>query len=271
MDTEIIKTEIISSRSNQYIKKARSLQEKKYRDREGLYLIEGLRLAEEAIAAGLQPCFALINQRLSQSSRGFALLQKLAGLPIFCLEDELLAYASDTVQPQGILLIAHKAANDPARLLAAGKSFWILADHLQDPGNLGTILRTGWAAGADGVIIGGGADPYNPKTVRASMGAIFNLPLYMAATDAEALALIRQAGLAILVAAADGQYLYHKADLGRPLIWVLGSEAKGASHFWQNEADATVRLPMMANVESLNVSVAGGILFYETLRQRMAK
>ena len=269
---EIRKMDIITSKSNQYIKKARSLQEKKYRDQEGLYLIEGLRLAEEAVAADVQLSYGFATQRLIQSPRGSELLQKLAHLPIFWLDDGLLAYCTDTVQPQGILLVAPKTANDPAPLLAGGKSFWILADHVQDPGNLGAILRTGWAAGADGVIImAGGADPYNPKTVRASMGAIFNLPLYLAAMDAEALALIKKAGLDILVAAAGGQCLYHKADLCRPMVWVLGSEAEGASRFWKSEASTTVRLPMSANVESLNVSVAGGILFYETLRQRTSK
>ncbi|MGI5891743.1 MAG: TrmH family RNA methyltransferase [Bacillota bacterium] len=264
--------ENITSKNNQYIKQARSLQEKKYRDKENLYLIEGLRLSEEALSVQEDLSYGFISHKFLMQPRAARLIDDLQNLqvPLFLLEDNLFAYCSDTVQPQGILLVAKKANNSRERLLAGSKSFWFLADDLQDPGNLGTILRTAWAAGADGaVILAGGVDQYNPKVVRSSMGAVFNLPIYIADDNGDALSLIREAGLEILVASSEGNIIYNEADLKKPLVWVLGSEAHGASEMWKKEANSIVSLPMYGNAESLNVAVAGGILFYETLRQRI--
>jgi TrmH family RNA methyltransferase len=263
--------ETITSKNNQFIKKARSLQEKKDRDHEDLYLIEGIRLAEEAISAHIELEFAFVNQKILDHKRAVSIIEYLQDhkVPLYLLEDSLFSYCANTVNPQGVLLVAKKSVNSKDTLLSGGKSFWLLADNLQDPGNLGTILRTGWAAGADGVILlSGGLDQYNPKVVRSSMGAVFNLPVYIANDYEVALKLIREADMNILLAPADGNAVYDQADLKNPLVWVLGSEAHGADDIWRKEADYLVSLPMYGRAESLNVAVAGGILLYETLRQR---
>lgn len=258
----------VTSRSNRYIKEARLLKNKKEREEKGLFLIEGLRLAEEAVASGLDIAYAVVAERIASNKRGHDLIEMLKGrCPLFQAEEGLIDYASDTEHAQGVILVAKKREN--SKEVLSGGSFYVVSDRITDPGNLGTICRTALAVGADAMILlPGSVDYYNPKVVRASMGAVFHLPAYLTKSNEEACALLKEAGAKVVIAAVGGRTPYYEADLSVPLAWVFGSEAEGVAPFWLNNAHDTVYLPMNSKSESLNVAVSAGVLLYDTMRQR---
>ena len=258
----------VTSRSNRYIKEARLLKNKKEREEKGSFLIEGIRLAEEALASGIELSYALVSDRIVGSERGLCLIEKLKELcPIFRAEESLIDYASDTEHAQGIILVGRKREN--SKDVLKGGSFYVVSDRISDPGNLGTLCRTALAVGADAlVLLPGSVDYYNPKVVRASMGAVFHLPAYLAQSNEEAYTLLMAEGVGIITAVADGRTPYYEADLSIPLAWVFGSEADGVDYYWLENAQNTVYLPMNRKSESLNVAVSAGVLLYDTMRQR---
>lgn len=259
----------IASRDNQYLKLARSLKSAKGRADSGCFLLEGARLAEEALSAAWPLSYALVSEDAAEQPRCAAILQALdeRGLPVYALPERLLQQTADTEHSQGLLLIAHLPQSPPA--LPPTASFVLVADRLADPGNLGAIMRTAWAAGVEALLLTpGSADPFNPKAARASMGALLRLPVLRFAEDAALLALLRERGLALLAAAAQGACRYDQADLRQPLAWLFGAEAHGLSEFWLRAADQQVYLPMAGGAESLNVAAAAAVLLYQTALQR---
>jgi len=261
----------IESKENQHVKQVKALRSKKERDETSRYLIEGVRLTEEAISACQEVHFALISSQLLEKERGLALVQACVDreIPTFLVKDVIFNNCADTEHSQGILLVASQRCYSWEELCASDCSLIMVADGISDPGNLGNIMRTALGAGANGImLLPGCSDIYNPKVVRASMGTIFRLPFFELASAAEALSLLRQANLSVFVAAAEGKSIYCQEDLRQPLAWVMGSEAKGAEDFWREKADKIVSLPMTRGLESLNVSAAAAIFLYETARQR---
>jgi len=260
----------IESKENQHIRQARLLHAKREREERGRFLIEGVRLAEEALNAGEELHFGLISMPLLEKERGRALAQACIDreIPLFLVKEKLFNYCADTEHSQGILLVASQRRYSWEQLSSAC-TLILVADGISDPGNLGNIMRTSLGAGADGImLLPGCADIYNPKVVRASMGTIFRLPFFAAASAEEALAMLSQAGLSVFVAAAQGQSIYFREDLRQPLAWIMGSEARGAEKFWEGKADKLVSLPMAGGLESLNVAAAAAVFLYETARQR---
>ena len=257
--------QIITSKDNQYLKMARAVREKKGRLAHGCFLAEGLRLAEEALDQGVEPLYALFCESALDDPRIQALARRLEGLdaPAARISDSLFAAVSATGHPQGVALLAPIPPSVLPRLLPEQPCF-VYADDIRDPGNLGTLIRTAHAANAGGLWLSPeSADIYNPKVLRAAMGACFKLPLYRAESPDQALALCRELRLAVYVAAAQGRDIREaKLALDQPHLWVLGSEAAGAAPFWLAEADQVLRLPMRPDAESLNVATAGAILLY---------
>ena len=266
----------ITSRDNQYVKLAYSLKSHKGRAESGCFLLEGLRLAEEALHAAWPLRYALVSEEAVANQRLQDLLALLLkrSVPVYSLPPGLFAQTADTEHSQGLLLIAQlpPVAQKPTPglpHLPPGADFLLLADRLADPGNLGAIMRTAWAAGADAALLGpGSADPYSPKAVRASMGAVLRLPLLPFADEAALPALLQERGLALFAAAAGGQTRYDTARLDQPLIWLFGAEATGLSPMWRKAATHSVYLPMAKGAESLNVAAAAAILLYATAAQR---
>ncbi len=251
----------ISSKDNQYLKLARSLHQKKGRESSSCFLIEGIRLSEEAVNCGLEIRFALVAN--TADDRIMLLAQQLEQqqVPLYQVPADLLAGVSATEHTQGIALVA--ALPQPQPLPAKGHCY-ALCDGIADPGNLGAIIRSAYAANVRALILTPKcADLYNPKVVRAAMGALFRLPIYRAESDAAALQLTQ--GRKIYITAADGTDI---RELGQGLqqehLWVLGSEAKGVSAFWRERADQSICLPMRAGAESLNVAAAATVLFYQS-------
>ena len=260
---------LITSRENQYVKVACSLKNKKGRQQSACFLLEGLRLAEEALTVAWPIKYAFASEETLGQSRLDELLNRLLKLnvPVYTLPPGLFKQIADTEHSQGLLLVAALPQELPEKLPAG--DFFVLADRLADPGNLGTIMRTAWAAGADGLLLTPGcADPYNPKVVRSSMGAVLRLPLLSIEDEAALLALLQKRGLGIYAAAAEGEIRYDKARLEQPLVWLLGAEATGLSPLWRKAAEHSVYLPMAQGAESLNVAAAAAVLIYATAARR---
>ena len=259
----------ITSRDNQYLKLAHSLKSRKKRAESGCFLLEGPRLAEEALSSCWPLYYALVSEESLSKQRLTDIITALQkqGLPVYVLPPRLLQQAADTEHSQGLLLVARLPQAPPLHLPPG--DFFIVADHVADPGNLGAIMRTAWAAGADALLLTADcADPFGPKAARASMGAILRLPLLRCASDEELLSILNTRGLHLFAADAAGDCRYDQADLRLPLAWLLGAEAAGLSPFWLGAATNRVYLPMAQGAESLNVAAAAAVLLYETAAQR---
>lgn len=229
-------------------------------------LVEGVRATGEALNAGVQAEFAVVSPRLGSTSDGRTLRDRLAGLDVHEVDDEELALLSDTEEPQGVLLICAEPRIDLAHLRNCEKI--LVLDAVQDPGNVGTLLRSAVAFGFDGAIcLDGTADPWSAKVVRASAGAVFRLFITGSAIHA-ALDWLREHPVRLLVASSDGISLARLRPEGdRPLALVLGNEGAGVRPELRAAADAMVAVAMHEAVESLNVGVAGSILMHELSRR----
>ncbi len=261
----------ITSPHNPLIKQTRLLLEKRReRDRSGLGVLEGIRLAEEAVAAGISISHCFFCADLLEKSRGALLLNQLssAGVRAYEVPRGLLQTVADTETPQGIVCVFRLPGARPEEL---APGLVVVCDGLQDPGNLGTLARACAALGGTGLVVAGGAvDPFAPKCVRAGMGSLFRLPVVREPDTTEALQVLGDRGFAVVVADARGEALPWEVDWRNPVALVIGNEGAGPSAAALARATAVVRIPMPGPAESLNAGVAGSLLLYEALRQRMA-
>jgi len=259
--------ERITSLANDKVRWARSLRRLRVRQREGQYLIEGVRLIQEALRVGVLPTLVFFSAKLDQTERGQALLGALEGQPwardrVIPVSEKVLEALSDTVTPQGVVAVV------PMSDLPPGPPGLILIlDSLRDPGNLGTILRASDAAGVEEVLLPPGTvDSYNPKVVRSAAAALFRLPLRTRLGWEEIRG--RVAGRPVWLAQARGEERYDGVDWRVPSALIIGGEAEGASPEAEALATGRVHIPMEPGVESLNAAVAAGILLFEARRQR---
>lgn len=243
------------------------LKEKSARVKHGLFVVEGIRLAEEVYDAGIAPRLLFYSSQLS--TRGQSLLEKYRsrGIEMLELDADLLNRISDTETSQGILCLIPNSSQTPpdhADLI-------LIVDQLRDPGNMGTILRSAAATGVQLVIVTpGSVDPFTPKVVRAAMGAHFRLRIHQADWSwiSSYCASNLPAPLRILLADSGGGTSMWQTDLTAPLALVVGGEAEGAHPGSVPGTLAKIHIPMPGNFESLNAGVAASILLYEILRQR---
>jgi TrmH family RNA methyltransferase len=254
---------MITSLTNPKIKLVRALQtHRRAREQERLFVIEGVRLAEEASRAQIAPHLVLHTDPLD--ARGRAALNQLArlGAPVEIVSPQVMASISDTETPQGLLAVL------PSSFIShpSSFSFALVLDRLSDPGNLGTLLRTAAAAGVQAVFLAPGTvDVYNPKVVRAAVGAHFHLPLVEASWDELRDPLSR---LVVWLAEAREGEAYDRVDWRQPCALVIGSEAEGPSEAARQFTPRRVHIPMPGPAESLNAAVAAGVLLFEVTRQR---
>lgn len=264
-------TKIISSPQNKEWKDVRRLLERKYRNREKKYLIEGVRHLEEAVGAAACLETVYYAPKLLQRSRGEELLTALYREGVRCVEvsDAVFSQMADTDNPQGILAVGRWKEADLAGMTAPENPLLVVADGVQDPGNLGTIIRSADAAGADGLVtLPGTVDIYNPKTVRSAVGSLFHLPVRQEDDIASFLAAVQAARMRLIVGDAAADRHYDEVDLSGRVALVVGSEAAGPGEPVRAAAAATVKIPLLGRAESLNVGVAASILLYEAVRQR---
>ena len=263
--------EHIDSPANKKIKLAIALKQRKQREKNGLFVAEGLRLCEMAAESDWQISYGLLTRQLTCQERGRALAERLAeqGCSLYEVPETLFAKAAGTETPQGIMLVM--AQKNPS--LSAGaerdKPLYVVMDGVQDPGNAGTIIRTADAVGADGVILlKGTVDVYSDKAVRSTMGSIFYVPVYSGVTLDELTEFVQESGLQLLATALDEMAKPHfQQDFTQGTAVVLGNEGNGVSQELLAAAQKTY-IPMYGQAESLNVGMSAAIVLYEALRQR---
>lgn len=260
--------EIITSIKNPAVQLVRNLlANKKTRDQENAFVVEGVRLAEEAIAAQYKPKLVLYSAQISERGRQMLADLNLQQTKIEEVDADLLDRVSDTAASQGLLMVLNKkTAEHPSSLEPV-----LVLDQMRDPGNLGTILRSACAFGFKTVLLTpGSVDPYSPKVLRAGMGAHFKLALddMNAAEIRQFCKINRPVELEILLADTQAQESCWQVDLSRPLCLIIGGEAFGAGPDIRAIVDRNVLIPMQANTESLNAAMAANILMYEVYRQR---
>jgi TrmH family RNA methyltransferase len=266
--------EIITSFRNPRVKFLRSLRQRKYRQREGCFLIEGIRIVEEALDCGAPVDALVYAPELLVSERAQALVERLAAEQRLALASDVFGSISDREQPQGIAAVVRIQELPLAAIPLSEDLLVLVAYQLSDPGNLGSIIRTADAVGASGVVVvEPSVDLYDPQTVRATMGSFFTLPLVRLNEGAALVPWyeqVRAAGLPLLVAAtsAHGQQVHFDVNYCRPVALLIGSERDGLPPEVRASADVTVRLPMAGRATSLNVSAATAALVYEIVRQR---
>ena len=268
-DKALMKT--ITSKDNPIYKGAVRLTRKKYRDETGLYLLEGVKPLEDALATGtrVERLFICGGKRAPEAQR--LLLNAFKLLPegrTVLLEEKLFAGLSDTGTSQGVVAVAAKKEYGEEEFFQAvsrGTGNVAVLDRLQDPGNIGTIIRTAEAAGYRGiVVIRGGGDVYGPKAVRAAAGSLFRMPVLLAADGRQAAELLKRMKKKIAVTCPENAQDYRQADLTDNIALVIGNEGSGVSGALKQASHIRVKIPMEGSIESLNAAVAAGILMYQS-------
>jgi TrmH family RNA methyltransferase len=264
----------ITSFRNPRVKYLRSLRLRKYRQREGCFLIEGIRIVKEAISSGAAVETVVYAPELLVSERAAALVKGLGPALRLALSGDVFHAISDRDNPQGLAALVRIEDLSLQAIPLSKEMLVVVACELRDPGNLGSLIRTADAAGATGVVIvGPSVDLYDPQTVRATMGSLFALPIVRLENEGALeswYAQIRDADLPLLVVAssAQGDRPHYQVDYCRPIVLLVGSERHGLPPSIREGADVVVRLPMAGRATSLNVSAATAALLYEAIRQR---
>lgn len=268
---------IISSLQNARVKELVNLSKRRDRDTRRVTIVEGTREIGHALATGVVPVEVYVCPEAVTTPESQALFVQCTRLAqqrqttLFTVTPAVFAKIAYREESGGLLLVIPYVARPLAQMPQRAAPFLTVIEGVEKPGNLGAILRTADAAGVDGVIVCAGAtDVHNPNVVRASLGALFTVPLAEAST-AQVITWLQQQHICIIAASPDAQETYTAPDLTKPVAVVLGSEAHGLTPAWLTAADAVVRIPMRGGVDSLNLSAATAVLLYEVVRQRMGQ
>ena len=262
---------MITSTGNARVKQLVTWQKKrKARDEEGIYIVEGIRMYREAPRAQVREVY-VSEQFYSRSGEELGL--SAWGRQMEILSDHVFSHVSDTKTPQGILLVMEQRSCEICEMLdldAQGrKPLLMVLDNLQDPGNLGTILRAGEAAGVTGVIMSHDCvDIYNPKVIRSTMGSVYRMPFVYVEHLPETLEVLAEAGIHSYAAHLKGKNSYDQEDYTRGTAFLIGNEGNGLRDEVADVAECYIKIPMCGEVESLNAAVASSVLMFEAARQR---
>ena len=252
------------------LKQARLCTSRKGRDRTGLFMAEGVRVVSELLSWAPRSVTALFVNNSVRDYPGITdVLMSAEALGVSCvsLDSDLYESIAETDTSQGVIALARQGHLSVSAMLDKKPQFVVVSDHIQDPGNLGTLIRITDAVGADGFIASqGSADVHNAKTVRAAMGSLFHLPYSKDVNIREVISLLSGAGFSIIAADASGTVVHYDAKYTKPLAVIFGNEGSGISPDVLCHA-TSVRIPMPGRAESLNVGVAAGVMLYEVLRQ----
>ncbi len=264
---------MITSTANQKIKRLLNLQRKrKAREEEGLFLVEGLRMAGEAPGEDIRELYVSESFERKDLSAVEQIAQKGSVSPEV-LSDNVFAHVSDTRTPQGILLVLSQkeyALDDLLKPAACdASSLLLILENIQDPGNLGTLFRSAEAAGVTGILMSGDTvDVYNPKVIRSTMGSIYRMPFRYEEDLLTALTELKEEGIRIFAADLCGAVPYDQEDYSGSGAFLIGNEGSGLTKEAAALADICIKIPMKGQVESLNAAVAGAVLLFEAARQR---
>ena len=266
--------ELITSGGNPVVKRVRLLADRKHRRREGAFVVEGTQPVWQAVEAGADIEILLVAPGLlgrSAAARRITAMiagQQERGVRVARLSDDVFTRLSGREGPSGLAAIVRGRLAGLAGLAAGPDAVFVALHGIGNPGNLGTIIRTANAAGAAGmVLVGQTTDPYDPAAVRASMGALFTLPVAHAAGPAEFFGWTAAAGVTVVTTSARAGQSFWAASYPRPLALLLGAEGAGLPAAVLARGDRQVQIPMSGTAESLNLAVAAGLLLYEVKRQ----
>ena len=256
---------MITSTSNPQVKRLLQLQKKsKARNEEGVFVVEGLRMFVEVPKERVEKVY--VSETLYNKKKHALNWEEF---PLEILSDSVFKHVSDTQTPQGVLCIVKQKEHDIATLLSIENPHFMVLDNLQDPGNLGTIVRTAEGAGVDAVFMSKDCvDIYNPKTIRSTMGSIYRMPTIYIEDTVKLLELFKEKGIKSYAAHLDGKNSYDKEDYRTGTAILIGNEGNGLRDEVSNKADIWVRIPMEGQVESLNAAIAASVLMFEVARQR---
>ena len=260
----------ITSRDNSLLRQVRAVRDGRVDDS---IFVEGLRLCEEAFSSGLKIEAVVYSEEIARKERAALLIAKLGAAcrQVASVSEKLLESISYTKTPQGIVVLAARPANDEAHFKESqpASPFLVILHGINNPVNVGAILRTAEAAGVTGAIATANtSDPFSPKALRGAMGSAFRLPIWTGAEYSDAIGWCAERGIRTICGTARGPKAYTEIDWRGSFAVVVGPESTGLSPEEIALADEAVRIPMQGSVESLNVAVATGIILYEANRQR---
>lgn len=260
--------EVISSLQNGMVKLATSLKQKKYRDKEGLFLAEGVRIVEDIVSVGGEIQAVLYDAEL-QNERIEVLLSSLdASVRRIAVTPEVYRKIQATEESQGIVAIVKQKKWTLADI-AGGCVHLAVLDRVQDPGNIGTIIRTSEAAGWDGVLVlRGSADIYSPKVVRSTMGTMLHLPVVRGLDENELMNFVRERAIRLYATSVVESKTYDDCDFTQSAAVVFGNEGAGVSEALLASADERIHIPLYGRVESINVAAAAAVICFEGTRQK---
>ncbi len=258
-------TETITSAQNPKVKKVLLLQEKSRARRvEGLFVVEGRRELEHCVEAGFTVDSLFVCPEIGGKAEG------IPAERVFSVSKDVYAKMTYRDGTEGVIAEVRTKERGLQDLVLRENPLIVVLESVEKPGNLGAVLRSADAAGADAVII---CDPltdlYNPNLIRASIGAVFTVPL-VATSSEEAISWLKSRGIRILTAQLQDSSWYYDTPMDGPTALVMGTEATGLTGLWREAADKHIRIPMMGKLDSLNVSVSAAILLFEAVRQRQA-
>lgn len=260
----------ISSKENELIKHIKKLKDKKERDISNEYVIEGIKLIQEAIQENVNIKQIIVCDDCDKTeSIPKDLMYEIAKYDCIYVTKKIFKYISEVQEPQGILAVIEKNNSDVE--IDYTQDIIVALDDVQDPGNLGTILRTVDSIGLTQILVSKGtADSYNPKVVRSTMGAIFRIKIIESEDLEKTLREIKKHKFKVVVTSLQTENSIYEINYNKKVI-VIGNEAKGVEKNIQELADEKIKIPMIGKTESLNASVATGIVLYEYVRQKLGK
>lgn len=258
--------EIISSNRNYKIKYLKKLYNSRKRKKEGKFVLEGYRLIEEAInlGAGIESIF--MSPGFAESGQGREIQGVVSDTLIELVDENILIELADTVTPQGIIAVVNEPRYDRKSFLKESERILVL-DRVQDPGNMGTLIRTALAAGFDGIIaLKGSVDIFNLKVLRATAGAVFNIPIYSNIDLKGFIEIIHNnKRYRIITTDPRGELYYHQLEYNYPLMVVVGNEAHGIRDEIYDHSHYRVKIPIIKEIDSLNAAIAGALVMYQVV------
>jgi TrmH family RNA methyltransferase len=263
----------ISSKENSAVKYLRALSDPKNRRKERAFLIEGTKMVEEALRDNRGVKMVVASPTIVQRhGKGILKLAEHKSVEIVWISERLMDTISENKSPQPVMAVVKMSEHAEEELLAHSAKLIVVAHQLQDPGNLGTIIRTSEAVGASGVAITPNTvDPFNAKAIRASMGSILRLPIVSIGDFAGFIKKCKQQGFQTAATVVTGKKTHFEVDLTKPTVMILGQEGAGLSQDLLADIDLQVRIPMAETIDSLNVATAAAVILYEAMRQRLSK
>ena len=260
----------ITSKDNELIKHIRKLKDKKYRDESNEYVVEGVKLVEEAVKENAKIKQIIVCEDTTRTYEiPTHIMLEIATYECISVSDKIFNIITQVTNPQGIMAIIEKNAQNAK--IDYTQDIIVVLDDVQDPGNLGTILRTVDSIGLNQIIVSKGtADAFNSKVVRSTMGAIFRIKIIEVENLAQAIKEMRKHHFKLMVTSLQTKNSIYDIDFNKKII-VIGNEANGVSKEIQDMADEKAKIPMLGRTESLNASVAAGVVMYEYVRQKLSK